>query len=150
MTQPPVIASAALLKRRSLNAKFGLIRCHVEVEVFENERHHAVRRLLYNYVQSPSLRHLRDANALSKVVREIVEAIDHRTTLWRKWEGHREPFLKSAAACWIPIQDLLDFLNGLPGPQLTKTDVEQRLRSFYEEPFEHYPNKEVRSGCLEC
>jgi len=46
------------------------------------------------------------------------------------------PFLKSAALCWIPIEDLLTFLNQLPGPPLTKTDVSQRLRAFHEEPYE--------------
>ena len=116
--------------------------------MFENERHYAVRRLLYDYVQSPSLRHLRDPNSLKKIVHDIVEAIDQRSSVWRKWDGPREPFLKSAALCWIPVEDLLEFLNGLPGPRLTKTDVEQRLRAFHEEPYEPYPNDDLRCCCL--
>ena len=116
--------------------------------MFENERHYAVRRLLYVYVQSPSLRHLRDPNALTRVVHDIVEAIDHRSSVWRKWDGQREPFLKSAALCWIPIEDLLAFLNELPGPPLTTTDVTQRLRAFHEEPYEPYPNEALQAGCL--
>lgn len=117
--------------------------------MFESERHYAVRRLLHDYVQSPSLRHLRDQKSLTKVVQDIVEAIDCRSSIWRKWAGPREPFLKSAALCWIPVADLLEFLNSLPGPQLTKTDVTQRLRAFHEEPFEPYPNEKLQAGCLE-
>ena len=117
--------------------------------MFENERDHAVRRLIYDYVQSPSLRHLRHPNSLTKVAQEIVAAIDHRSSIWKKWDGHREPFLRSAAQCWIPIQDLLEFLNDLPGPRLTKTDVEQRLRAFHEEPHESYPKEVLQAGCLE-
>ncbi len=60
----------------------------------------------------------------------------------------REPFLKSAALCWIPIEDLLAFLNELPGPPLTKTDVAQRLRAFHEEPYDPYPNEDLQAGCL--
>ena len=117
--------------------------------MFVNERHHAVRRLIYDYVQSPSLRHIRHPNSLTKIAQEIVAAIDYRSSIWKKWEGHREPFLRSAALCWIPILDLLEFLNGLPGPQLTKTDVEQRLRAFHEEPHESYPKEVLQAGCLE-
>lgn len=68
--------------------------------------------------------------------------------MWRKWDGLREPFLKSAALCWVPIEDLAAFLNELPGPPLTKTDVAQRLRAFHEEPYESYPNEDVKVGCL--
>ena len=87
-------------------------------------------------------------NSLKKIVHDIVEAIDQRSSVWRKWDGPREPFLKSAALCWIPVEDLLEFLNGLPGPRLTKTDVEQRLRAFHEEPYEPYPNDDLRCCCL--
>ncbi len=117
--------------------------------MFENERHSEVRRLLYRYVQSPSLRHLRHPESLTKLVQEIVSAIDHKSSIWKKWDGPREPFLKSAAHCWIPIEDLLEFLNGLPGPVLTRTDVEQRLRAFHEVPYAPYPNNILKPGCLE-
>lgn len=117
--------------------------------MFENERHYAVRRLIDDYVQSPSLRHLRDHRSLAKISHEIIAAIDHRHSVWRKWDGLREPFLKSAALCWIPIEDLWVFLNTLPGPQLTKTDVAQRLRAFHEEPYGSYPNERLKHGCLE-
>lgn len=41
--------------------------------------------------------------------------------------------LESAACCWIPIADLRETLNRLPGPQLTLTDVTQRLAALEEE-----------------
>lgn len=53
----------------------------------------------------------------------------------------REEVAKSAAPCWIPMEDFRAFLNNLPGPPLTKTDVEQRLRAIWEEPYTSYPNE---------
>ncbi|ASY58300.1 hypothetical protein SS05631_c33860 [Sinorhizobium sp. CCBAU 05631] len=46
------------------------------------------------------------------------------------------------------MQDLRDYLNDLPGPNLTMTDVAQRLRAFEEEPYASYPNDELKDGCL--
>jgi hypothetical protein len=39
-------------------------------------------------------------------------------------------------------------LNGLPGPALTATDVEQRLRAVHDEPYNTYPEEALRDGCL--
>ena len=41
------------------------------------------------------------------------------------------------------------YLNGIPGPELTRMDVAQRLRAFFEEPYERYPNESFKAGCLE-
>jgi hypothetical protein len=113
-----------------------------------NERVYEVVHALAHYVKSPSLRHIRDPNALAKLAQEIVVSLDRQASIWRKWDGPREPFLRSAAICWIPVGDLLAFLNGLPGPPLTRTDVEQRLKAFHEEPYEPYPNEAVQAACL--
>jgi len=43
---------------------------------------------------------------------------------------------------------MLTFLNRLPGPALTRTDVVQRLRALWEEPWANYPNEELKAGCL--
>jgi hypothetical protein len=57
--------------------------------------------------------------------------------------------LKAAGKTWIPIEDLVAFLNGMPGPNLTKTDVAQRLRAFQDEPYaDRYPNERVKDACL--
>jgi hypothetical protein len=113
-----------------------------------DERVQIVRSLLFDYTRSPSLKHIRDDHALGKLAAEIVNVLDRRSCYWQKWEGQREPLLKAAAHCWVPVEDLRDCLNRLPGPPLTSTDVAQRLRAFHEEPYERYPNQELQESCL--
>ncbi|MHC2621528.1 hypothetical protein ACVIW2_003560 [Bradyrhizobium huanghuaihaiense] len=112
------------------------------------DRQYAVASLLFDYVKSPSLRHLRDPHSVHKLARDIVSALDRASSIWSKWESEREEVAKAAAACWIPTEDLCAYLNNLPGPLLTKTDVEQRLRAIWEEPYTSYPNEELKDGCL--
>lgn len=112
------------------------------------DRQYAVASKLFDYVKSPSLRHLRDPQSIHKLARDIVQALDGASSVWKKWEGPREEIAKAAAPCWIPIEDLQVYLNTLPGPSLTKADIEQRLRALWEEPYTSYPNEELRYGCL--
>jgi hypothetical protein len=114
----------------------------------EDERVWAVKELLFDYVKSPSLRHIRDPHSLIRLAHEIVRRIDQGNSIWRKWDGQREVMLKSALCCWIPVEDMRDFLNRMPGPPLTTTDVAQRLRAFEEEEHYAYPKEELRPGCL--
>lgn len=111
------------------------------------DRQYAVASLLFDYVKSPSLRHLRDPHSVHKLARDIVTAIDRASSVWKKWETQREEVAKAAASCWIPVEDLRAFLNSLPGPSLTKTDIEQRLRAIWEEPYTSYPNDALKDGC---
>ncbi|RYD85957.1 MAG: hypothetical protein EOP84_00680 [Verrucomicrobiaceae bacterium] len=113
-----------------------------------DERAYFVRSMLLDYVKSPSLRHIRDPHFAMKLATDIVKSIDRAGSIWQKWEGEREPLLKSAARCWIPIEDLRAFLNRLPGPPLTTTDVQQKLRAVHEGPFAEYPDDRMRDGCL--
>lgn len=113
-----------------------------------SDRQYAVASLLFDYLKSPSLRHLRDPHSVHKLARDIVNALDRASSIWSKWEGEREELAKAAAPCWIPIEDLHSTLNNLPGPPLTKTDVEQRLRVIWEEPYARYPDEALKSGCL--
>ncbi|WP_349434290.1 hypothetical protein [Pararhizobium sp. A13] len=113
-----------------------------------DDRIWAVKGILDDYVKSPSLRHLRDPHSLINVAKVIVKRLDRQSGIWQKWEGERETLLKSALGCWIPIDDLREYLNGLPGPSLTMTDVAQRLRAFEEEPYASYPNDDLKDGCL--
>jgi hypothetical protein len=110
----------------------------------DSNRLYAVSSKLADYVRSPSLRHIRDPHNLQKLAREIVESLDRASSIWQKWDGPREQFAKAAAPCWIPVGDLQTFL----GPALTASDVAQRLRSFWEEPWEKYPNDDLKAGCL--
>lgn len=113
----------------------------------EADRQYAVASLLFDYVKSPSLRHLRDPHSVHGLARDIVSALDRASSVWKKWEPDREEIAKAAAPCWIPLEDLQTFLNTLPGPPLTKTDVEQRLRAIWEEPHTSYPKDELKEGC---
>lgn len=104
--------------------------------------------MLARYVSSPSLRHIREDRFLQELARDIVKRVQQRSGVWQKWEGEREPFLRAAANCWIPVEDLRAFLNELPGPPLQTTDVIERLRAIHEEPYAPYPNEDMREGCL--
>lgn len=46
-----------------------------------------------------------------------------------------------------PLEDLRAFLNELPGPVLTITDVAQRMRAFEDEDYFSYPKEELQPGC---
>ncbi|MEZ0003187.1 hypothetical protein [Sinorhizobium fredii] len=115
----------------------------------DDERIWTVNRILSDYVKSPSLRHIRDSHSLMKLAQAIVKQLDRHGSVWQKWEGQREVLLKSAVGCWIPVEDMRDVLNRMPGPKLTTTDVTQRLKAFEEEPYSTYPNEGLRDGCLE-
>ncbi|WP_244480265.1 hypothetical protein [Rhizobium sp. Root1220] len=114
----------------------------------EDDRARTVKHILDDYMQSPSLRHLRDPTSLLKVAEAIVKRLDRENGIWQKWEGEREALLRSAVGCWIPVEDLRGYLNRMPGPSLTMTDVAQRLRAFEEEPYTLYPDDDLKDGCL--
>lgn len=115
----------------------------------DNEHLRAVYSLIAEYVRSPSHRHLRDHHSITGISRQIVQAINREPSVWSKWKSEREALLRSAAQCWIPLEDLREYLNMLPGPTLTSTDVAQRLRAIHEEPYSSYPKEELRGGCEE-
>lgn len=117
--------------------------------MFSYERQGEVRRLLFQHLGSPSLRHIKDPKQIDRLTEEIVAAIDRSSPAWTKWDPTREELLKAAAKTWIPMEDLAAFLNRLPGPRVTLTDVAQRLRAFQEEPHTHlYPDDRVRDACV--
>lgn len=113
-----------------------------------HDRINAIASKLFDYLKSPSLRHIRDPHSIQKLAKEILQAVDRASSVWGKWEGAREEVAKAAGPCWVPTEDLREFLNLLPGPPLTSTDVVQRLRAFYEERYGSYPNDELKAGCL--
>lgn len=113
-----------------------------------DDRIDTVRHLINEHNKSPSLRHIRDPYAISKLASDIVRSLDRGSSVWQKWEGVREQLARAAVTCWIPTEDLLEELNRLPGGMLTKTDVEQRLFAIMEEAYQNYPNAELRESCL--
>ncbi|MDP9809897.1 hypothetical protein J2W42_002756 [Rhizobium tibeticum] len=116
--------------------------------MLEDERIWHVRDLVREHVSSPSLRHIRDPAAILSISRRILKVVDRGTGVWQKWQGEREALLKSAVGCWIPTGTLKNYLNLLPGPKLTSTDVAQRMKAIEEEPYSSYPKDELRTGCI--
>lgn len=114
----------------------------------ESDRIYALTSRLFEYVKSPSLKHIRDPHSIQRLAHELLTAVDRASSIWTKWEGPREDIAKAAAHCWISIEDLQAYLNQLPGPALTRTDVTQRLRAIYDETYGHYPNEDVKASCL--
>jgi hypothetical protein len=118
--------------------------------MFDYERHGAIRRLLFRHLDSPSLRHIKDPKQIDRLAEDILSAVDRTPSVWAKWDAAREELLKASAKTWVPLDDLVAFLNGLPGATLTRTDVAQRLRAFQEEPYAHlYPDERVKEACLQ-
>lgn len=113
----------------------------------DDNRIWSVKDLLFEYLKSPSLRHIRDPYSVSKLAKEIVKRMDRGSSIWQKWEGQREVLVKMALGCWIPTEDLRAALNRLPGPQLTTTDVDQRLKALEEEDYT-FANEDLKAGCL--
>lgn len=86
--------------------------------MFDFQRQAEVRRLLFRYLESPSLRHLKDPKQVDRLAEEIVSAVDRSSPLWTKWDATRAELLKASAKTWIPIKDLVVYLNTLPGRPL--------------------------------
>jgi hypothetical protein len=69
--------------------------------------------------------------------------------VWSKWSDDRTEIARTAVTVWLPLDDLRDFLNRLPGPKLTEMDVYERLRWI--EDNEHWmssPPDELREECF--
>lgn len=65
----------------------------------DDERSWTVKELLFDYVKSPSLRHIRDPHSVTRLAQEIVRRIDQGNSISGKWDGQRELLLKSALCC---------------------------------------------------
>lgn len=107
-----------------------------------------VREALDRHVASPSLDHIRDQHMLDRLAAEIVAELFRGDPIWRKWDLTRETFLRRAIPCWIPIEDLTEFLNQIEGPILTATDVQSRMDMMCEDRFETYPSPSKKAFCL--
>ncbi|PKA43242.1 hypothetical protein CWR43_14470 [Rhizobium sullae] len=116
--------------------------------MFDDDRIYTIRDIISHFVKSPSLQHLRDPHSILIVAKTIVKQLDRESGIWKKWEGQRDALLKASLGCWIPVEELQSYLNTLPGPRLTTTDVCQRQRAYYEEPYAKYPNDDLKEGCL--
>ena len=86
--------------------------------------------------------------SLAKLALEIVTKLDRDSSIWKKWEEPRDKILGAAIECWIPKGDMLDFLTSLPGPALTMTDLEQRMKCMIEEEYLGDPEPKLEAECL--
>ncbi len=107
-----------------------------------------VARLIARYVESPSRSHIRHPNSIDALAHEIVREISGRNPTRQKWTAHREALALKATPCWIPEEDLREALNAMPGPALTKMDLEQRLKDFVKDYQTNEPDPNLRAGCL--
>jgi hypothetical protein len=114
----------------------------------QDDRVYRICRLVSDYVRSPSLRHLRDPHSLQCLAVDLLKEVGSANPIWTKWSADREAIARPAAYCWIPSEDLRAHLNQMAGPNLTKTDVVQRLRAFNEEPYEPLPDEMQKEACL--
>ena len=81
----------------------------------DDERAYEIRNLLWEHAH-PTLRGM-DRERIAKLTEQILRiATDRR--LWTKWSGDRETLAERAAEIWIPMEDLREALNALPGPQI--------------------------------
>lgn len=72
-----------------------------------------------------------------------------RRAMWSKWSDEREQLLTDASEVWVPLEDLREVLNRLPGPSLTEMDVYQRLRAIWTEPYASgAPDEALRDECF--
>lgn len=113
-----------------------------EDEIYE------ICRLIIEHVASPSLRHIRDKNAIAALARRITDCVHRPPGLWSKWLPLREAMIRTASMTWIPAEYLRASLNQYPGPLLTLTDVTQRLNAIHEEEG-HWPDEAFRADCLD-
>ncbi len=48
------------------------------------DRQHGVASLLFDYVKSPALRHLRDPHSIHRLARDIVTTLDRASSVWKE------------------------------------------------------------------
>lgn len=92
----------------------------------DEERLSEITRILYEYSNRPPLKFPLES-AIPKIARRLLDTARGPSSLWTKWDKDREAVAQRAAILWVPLDDLRDALNSLPGEPLTAIDVEQRL-----------------------
>ncbi len=74
--------------------------------MISEERRSALKRVLHDYVQSPSLQHLRDDQSINKLAAQILSTLVPERVVWTKWSEDREAIVRAAAPCWITLAAL--------------------------------------------
>jgi hypothetical protein len=113
----------------------------------EDERVHEIVRILYQYSARPPLKFPTEAE-IPNLAKKILKAARGPTSLWTKWGKDREEVVARAADIWVPLEDLRDALNELPGERLTQVDVEQRIKALRHDHggYSSWPDEELKAG----
>ncbi|NIJ39518.1 hypothetical protein FHR22_004268 [Sphingopyxis panaciterrae] len=114
-----------------------------------NSRTDMVSQMLFDYLKSPSLKHIRDPYQVRKLATDIVSRLDRANPLWQKWDPAREELARATVPSWIPVEALTEHLNAMGGPPLTLTDVRQRMAAMELETYASYPDERLKDACLE-
>ena len=102
-----------------------------------DERASSISNLLWDHAH-PALRRM-DHQQIAKLTEQILQIATKRG-LWTKWSQDREELASRVTGLSVPLEDLREALNCLPGPLLTKVDVEQRIRDLREKPYANSPS----------
>ncbi len=111
----------------------------------EDDRIHEIMRMLYVFSARPPLKFPSEAE-IPQIARRLFEAARGPKSLWTKWSKERDDIAQRAAEVWVPLEDLREALNMLPGEALTATDVEQRIIALRQEAggFGHGPDDTLK------
>ena len=111
----------------------------------EDERLHEIIRMLHQYSARAPLKFPTEAE-IPKLGQKILDTACGPTSLWTKWSKDREELVSRAVDVWVPLDDLRDALNNLPGEHLTATDVEQRVYALRHEysGYSRGPDEELK------
>ena len=112
----------------------------------DDPRPYEIRRLLYQHSR-PTLKAM-DDDTIAKLAKEILNIADGSDSPWTKWGKERNEIARRAADLWVTMEDVQSALNGLPGPRLTSTDVEQRIRAIREEEYRGGLDEATKTDCL--
>ena len=113
----------------------------------EDDKLHEIARILYEYSARPPLKFPSEAE-IPKLAKKILNTAYGPTSLWTKWDKDREELVSRAVDVWVPLDDLRDALNRLPGERLTPTDVEQRIYALRHEysGYTRGPDEELKEA----
>jgi len=111
----------------------------------EDERLHEIVRILCQYSARPPLKFPTEAE-IPNLAKKILKTACGPTSLWTKWGKDREEVVNRAADVWVPLDDLRDALNKLPGERLTPIDVEQRINALRYSGYSRGPDEELKEG----
>jgi hypothetical protein len=76
--------------------------------MLDDDRVDTVKRLLFDYVKSPSLRHIKDPYMLIKLAQDIVKKLDRGNSAWTKWNFGLDEVERSSRAARRVRHRLLD------------------------------------------